>query len=323
MDYSGAIVVPLWTAAGRMLGALAVGADGLMSVRRSSLAKALEPMEALAFKVERAMENGALEERLVRAEKLAGLGLMAGGIAHGLNDPLTAVLGFSELIVATTSEARVKADAEIIVQEALRMREMVELLREFRRPAARCDEQVDVTLLVRELAAACAEKLERRGVRLVVETSDEVAEVRGSRNRLRQMMEHLLNNAAQSLDGMGGAADGEERAIRIAVSVSGNVSGSVSGTVSGSVSGNPGKRVHLLVSDTGPGFVQPGRVFEPGDSMGLGLSVCYGIVREHGGEISAFNLHPHGAALAVELPVAGSDKNYEVVAGERAYSESV
>jgi K+-sensing histidine kinase KdpD len=64
-------------------------------------------------------------------------------------------------------------------------------------------------------------------------------------------------------------------------------------------------------------------VFEPGDSMGLGLSVCYGIVREHGGEISAFNMHPHGAALAVELPVAGSDKNYEVVAGERAYSESV
>jgi signal transduction histidine kinase len=328
MDYSGAIVVPLWSAAGRMLGALAVGADGLMSVRRSALAKALEPMEALAFKVERAMENGALEERLMRAEKLAGLGLMAGGVAHGLNDPLTAVLGFSELIVATTSEARVKADAEIIVQEALRMREMVELLRDFRRPAARCDEQVDVTGLVRELAMACAEKLESRGVRLVVEASDETAEVRGSRDRLRQMMEHLLNNAAQSLDGIGGtAADGEERAIRIAVSVSENVSGTVSGSVLGNVSGsalgNPGKRVHLLVSDTGPGFVQPGRVFESGDSMGLGLSVCYGIVREHGGEISAFNLHPHGAAVAVELPVAVADKKSEVVPGEKAYSASV
>jgi signal transduction histidine kinase len=252
---------------------------------------------------------------------------MAGGVAHGLNDPLTAVLGFSELIVATTSEARVKADAEIIVQEALRMREMVELLRDFRRPAARCDEQVDVTGLVRELAMACAEKLESRGVRLVVEASDETAEVRGSRDRLRQMMEHLLNNAAQSLDGIGGTAEGEERAIRIAVSVSGNVSGSVSGSVlgnvSGSASGNPGKRVHLLVSDTGPGFVQPGRVFESGDSIGLGLSVCYGIVREHGGEISAFNLHPHGAAVAVELPVAIADKNSEVVPGERAYSASV
>ena len=94
-----------------MLGALAVGADGLMSVRRSALAKALEPLEALAFKLERAMENAALGARLLRAEKLAGLGLMAGGMAHALNNPLTAVLGFAELIVATTSEARVKEDA--------------------------------------------------------------------------------------------------------------------------------------------------------------------------------------------------------------------
>jgi hypothetical protein len=77
--HSGAIVTPMWTAGGRMLGALAVGADGLMSVRRSALAKSLEPLEALAFKLERAMENAALTARLLRAEKLAGLGLMAGG----------------------------------------------------------------------------------------------------------------------------------------------------------------------------------------------------------------------------------------------------
>ena len=121
-----AIVVPLWTTGGRMLGALAVGADGLMSVRRSVLAEALEPLEALALKVERAMENAALAERLLRAEKLAGLGLMAGGMAHALNNPLTAVLGFAELIADTTGEARVKEDAEIIVREALRMRETVE-----------------------------------------------------------------------------------------------------------------------------------------------------------------------------------------------------
>ena len=84
-----------------------------------------------------------------------------------------------------------------------------------------------------------------------------------------------------------------------------------------------GERVHLVVSDTGPGFAQPGRVFEPGDSMGLGLSVCYGIVHEHGGEISAFNLHPHGAAVAVELPVDSAIKKSAVVAGERTYSASV
>jgi signal transduction histidine kinase len=277
-----------------------------MSARRSALAKALAPMEALAFKVEWSMENSALTKRLVRAEKLAGLGLVAGGMAHALNNPLTAVLGFAELIAATSNEGRVKEDAAIIVREALRMRQTVEALLEFRRPGAQREEPVNVTELVRELAgAACAEKLANRGVRLVVQIGEEVTAVRGSRDRLRQMMEHLLNNAAQALAGVGAAMAGEEKLIRVSLSQS-------------------KQAVHLVVSDTGPGFAQPGRVFEPCDSMGLGLSVCYGIVREHGGEISAFNLHPHGGAVAVELPLMNfAIKKSEGMAGVRIYSASV
>jgi signal transduction histidine kinase len=291
VGHSGAIVTPMWTAGGRMLGALAVGADGLLSVRRSPLAKSLEPLEALAFKLERAMENAALAARLQRAEKLAGLGLMAGGMAHALNDPLTAVLGFAELIGATSGEDRVKEDAGIIVREALRMRQTVETLLEFWRPAALTMEPVDVTGLVRELARACAKKLESRGVRLIVQAGEEFTAVRGNRDRLRQMMEHLLNNAAQAVAGVGAGKSEEEQVIRVSVSVSGNADG---------------ERVHLVVSDSGPGFARPGRVFEPCDSTGLGLSLCYGIVHEHGGEISAFNLHPHGAGVAVELPMVGA-----------------
>lgn len=74
--------------------------------------------------------------------------------------------------------------------------------------------------------------------------------------------------------------------------------------------------MHLVVSDTGPGFREPARAFDPsfptrpaGKGVGLGLSICYGIVHEHGGEISAYNVPPHGAAVVVELPVA-------VVAGQ-------
>ena len=121
--------------------------------------------------------------------------------------------------------------------------------------------------------------------------------MRGSRDRLRQMMEHLLNNAAQALAGAGTAKAEEEQVIRLSVN-------------------GDGERVYLVVSDTGPGFAQPARVFEPCDSMGLGLSLCYGIVQEHGGEISAFNLHPHGAGVAVELPmVDASVKKSEAVTG--------
>lgn len=293
-----AVITPLWTSTGRMLGALVVCADGLMSVRRNAVAEALAGVEALSAKVSRSLENAALAERLLKAEKLAGLGLMAGGVAHALSNPLTAVLGFAELIAHTTSEPRVQEDAETIVREARRMRETVASLASYCQPAAECGETVEVAALVRELTSECARKLEMRGVRLVLEAGEHAPSVRGNRERLRQVMEHLLNNAAQAVGAareMGVDApldgDGETHAIRVTVSYD-------------------ERMLHLIVSDTGPGFREPERVFdpfyaggEPGDGPGLGLSVCHGIVREHGGEISAFNLHPHGAAVMVELPV--------------------
>jgi signal transduction histidine kinase len=224
-----------------MLGALAVGADDVMGVRRSALKKALEPLEALALKMERVLENAVLAERLMRAERLAGLGLLAEGMAHALNNPLTAVLGFAELISATTVEERVKEDAEIIVRQAQRMRQTVETLLEFWRPAAQSEAAVNVRELVRELADGCTEKLAGRGVRLVVQAGDEPVVVRGNEGRLRPMMEHLLNNAAQALAGV---MESEERVIRISLGRDGDRNGAI---------------VHLIVSDTGPGFREPGR----------------------------------------------------------------
>ncbi|MBB5317160.1 sensor histidine kinase [Tunturibacter empetritectus] len=324
----GAIVIPLWTTSGRMMGALAVGADGLLSVRQRELEEALWPLEALGVKVARAMENAVLAEKLMRAERLAGLGMLAGGMAHALSNPLTAVLGFAELIAGSTGEARVKTDAEIIVREALRMRQTVETLLEFWKPVGQGDELVDLTELVRELAAACGEKLEGRGIRLVVQADGEMPEVRGNRHRLRQLLEHLLNNAAQALAGVRGVKTSEEMVIRMSLSCSGSYSGSYSGNTAGDDSGDAsegldGRRVHLIVSDTGPGFREPGRIFDPiytmqeaGDGAGMGLSLCYSIVQEHGGEISAFNMHPHGAAVAVEMPVRMAAEKKSVVAEE-------
>jgi signal transduction histidine kinase len=286
-----AIVVPLWATGGRMVGALAVGADQMLSVPRRAVEEAIRPLEMLAVKLSRTMENFSLAERLLRAEKLAGLGLLAGGVAHALNNPLTAVLGFAELIAETAKEPRVQEDAGTIVREALRMRETMGRLLAFWRPAAVDVEQVDVTSLVQELARECEEKLVDRGVQLAVQAGENIPWVRGNRNRLREVMEHLLNNAAQAIASAGGKDKEVEPAIRVAVS-------------------HDERRVQVIVSDTGPGFRDPERVFDPfytargpGEGAGLGLSICYGIVREHGGEISVFNLHPRGAAVAVELPV--------------------
>ena len=157
------------------------------------------------------------------------------------------------------------------------MRETVERLLNFWRPSVQREEQVELPGLLRELARACEKKLEERGVRLVMQVGEDVPKVRGNGDRLRQVMEHLLNNAAQAIAGSSRKDKGFEDAIRVSV-------------------GHDDRGVQVIVSDTGPGFR------EPGEGTGLGLSICYGIVREHGGEISAFNLHPHGAAVVVELP---------------------
>jgi signal transduction histidine kinase len=302
-----AIVFPLRHSGGRMVGALAVGADTMISLQRRVVFEAVGPLEALAVKLGRSMENAALAERLLRTEKLAGLGLLAGGVAHALNNPLTAVLGFAELIAETTEEPRVQEDAATIVREALRMRETVERLLNFWRPSVQREEQVEVPALLRELGRACEKTLKDRGVRLVMQVGDDVPKVRGNGDRLRQVMEHLLNNAAQAVASSSRKDKGFEAAIRVSV-------------------GHDDRGVQVIVSDTGPGFREPGRAFdpfyttrEPGEGTGLGLSICYGIVREHGGEISAFNLHPHGAAVVVELPLRQKNvSEYDAVVREVA-----
>jgi signal transduction histidine kinase len=291
-----AIVIPLRTAAGKIVGTLAVGADSILSVPRRMVEEAIFPLEMLGARLGRALEDAALAERLQQTEKLAGLGLLAGGMAHALNNPLTAVLGFAELIADTSDEARVKTDAGKIVREALRMRETVDALLEFWQPPSQLDEVVEITELVRELADSCRETLVGRGVQLVVEGGAEVPVVRGSRDRLRQVLEHLLNNAAQAVATAAAQWKDDGQEIRLAVS---NVEGSV----------------HVVVSDTGPGFRELGRAFDPfhrtrqqGQGTGLGLSLCYAIVREHGGEIRAYNVAPHGAVVVVELPLGQAPK---------------
>jgi hypothetical protein len=123
-----AILLPLRTAAGIMAGALAVSVEAEMPAWAPTLEEAVPPLETLAVKLARTMEYAALTERLVQMERLAVLGQLTSRVAHELNNPLTAVLGYGELIAATSAEARVRDDAHTIVTEALRMREMIENL---------------------------------------------------------------------------------------------------------------------------------------------------------------------------------------------------
>jgi signal transduction histidine kinase len=279
-------VVPLLSMGGRILGALVVGGPK----QGNLVAAKMFAIETLATKLARSIEIATLSERLLRSEKLAGLGQLAGGVAHALNNPLTAVLGFAELIGETAEDPRLRRDAASIAREAVRMQETVQSLLDLWRPAMLADEAVNLADLVRELGSGCTEALKKRGVQLIVEVEDKGLAVRGNRARLQQVFEHLLNNAAGSVGSVAVPEGGH--VIRVTV-------------------GENERGVRVVVSDTGRGFAEPGRVFDPydtaqdvGQGAGLGLSICYGIVREHGGEISALNLHPQGAAVVMEFPVA-------------------
>lgn len=295
-----AIMVPVRTSTGGMRGALAVCADGLMSLRRQTVEETIAPLEALAVKLGRAIENAEIVEQLEHAEKLAGLGMLANGVAHELSDPLSTVLEFAEQIADTAREARIQADAKTIVNEALRMRRTMQELVKFGKAEKRIDEPVELVGLLQELVGECEEKLESRGVLLTVDVEDDVPPVRGNGDALRQVLEQLLNNSAQALDSIDEDAE-REREIRISVS-------------------HDATSVQVIVSDTGPGFEIPEQVFDPfRPEVGMGLGICYGIVHEHGGQISAFNLHPYGAAIMLELPLGEvSTLNYSSATREVA-----
>jgi signal transduction histidine kinase len=330
-----AIVAPIRVGAGRgmglgtgrgiarIVGAIAVCADGpgLQGDGQrpgwtgpglsGGLARAMGPLETLADRLAISLENEALSQRVLRTEKLAGLGQLAGGVAHALNNPLTAVLGFAELIAETAAEPRVRQDATTILGEARKMQETVQRLIEFWRPARLADETVDLAEVVTDVADVCRKTLKERGVNLEVTAGADTPPVRGSQDKLRQVMEHLLNNAAQAIATARPREAGEgEHAIRVTLSHDEAV-------------------LHVIVSDTGPGFKEPGRIFDPfyttkgpDQGSGMGLSICYSIVKEHGGEISAFNLHPHGAAVVVELPVGAVMTESVVLVQETEKSEA-
>ncbi len=303
------LITPIRTVGGRLLGALAVCADGARvdgtplvkageawnGKRPASLERALSPLEALAARLGRAIEANATAERLLRAEKLAGVGQLAAGVAHALNNPLTAVLGFADLIAETASEANVRKDAGIIFAEAAKMQTTVQRLVEFSQPSRLPDQIVDIPFLLMEVADACEISFAERGIVLEREGLDAPTPgVLGSHERLREVLEHLLNNAAQAiaLFRQRSGCEHETHTIRLTLL-------------------HDKRMVRVLVSDTGTGFSEPGRVFDPyyttrgpEPTAGLGLSICYGIVREHRGEIHAFNREPHGASVRLELPVA-------------------
>ena len=231
-----------------------------------------------------------LEEQLIQAEKLAAMGQMLAGVAHELNNPLTAILGASELVRDRADvDENTKRQLEMTHRQARRAARIVQNLLEFSRPALPQKKPLDLNAVLDRTLQLHEHSLRRNAVEVDVSAVPNLPPTIGDANQLIQVFLNLISNAEQAI-----------REIR----------------PSGRIQIRLGKafsRVFVTVQDDGPGIKSEDlpRIFDPffttkrpGGGTGLGLSICLSIIREHGGDIEVENLPAGGAAFTVFLPAA-------------------
>ena len=223
------------------------------------------------------------QQKLIETEKLAGIGRLAAGVAHEINNPLGVILGYAKLL-RKKSSGSVAEELAIIEQETLRCQEIVEGLLDLSRPMNEPSAPVDLRDLCEDVVGRLAESRQLDGVAVTVEGE---GTARGQVQKLRQVVLNLVKNAAESA-GPGGRVE-----LRIDDS---------SGVL------------EVRVADSGPGIAENARshLFEPffttkSAGTGLGLAVSRAIVRAHGGDIVAGSAPRLGGALfTVRLPISPS-----------------
>jgi two-component system NtrC family sensor kinase len=271
--------------------------SGLKQPEQPLQADDLLPLELLVARLAAMREHNGLMQRVARSEKLAGLGQMAAGVAHELNNPLTVVLGYSQILEETLEDHPALEGMSLIRGEAQRMKQIIESMLRFWKPSPVEHVAVSVAEILRDIFQLRRTEFGRRQIDMQLHIADDLPDVDGNRNQLQQMFLQLVNN---SLDAFG--LDGSEQTKAFRVDASHSEDG-----------------VRVLISDNGPGFADPNRAFDPFFASksprigaGKGLSVCYAIVRDHGGEITAHNLQPHGAALVIQLPLPRRRRDQEL-----------
>jgi PAS domain S-box-containing protein len=237
-------------------------------------------------------EERRLKEQLIHSERLSAVGQLVAGVAHEINNPLQAVMGFTELLIETETRLERRADLEQIRTDARRAAKIVHNLLLFARREALEKSVADFNEIVRSTLALRAFELRTGQIRLEQEYSDDVPLIIASREQLQQIVVNLLLNAEQSL-----------RATRRPGVI----------TVR---TGREGDAAFVEVADDGPGVPEEkaGQIFEPffttkpiGEGTGLGLSVSLGIAEAHGGSLALMPT-ARGACFRLTIPAASNTR---------------
>jgi two-component system NtrC family sensor kinase len=230
-----------------------------------------------------------LQAKLAHSEKMATIGRLVSGVAHEVNNPLAAILGFTDLLLENPEvPAAAREDLQIILQETQRTKDIVQDLLSFARQRPVQRELVQVNSVLRQTIKLRSYDFASHGVEVVEDFEETLATALGDSQQLQQVFLNILNNAYDAVQDAG-----QRGRIRIQTLRQADM-------------------IEVAISDNGTGIIDAQRIFDPfyttkqvGKGTGLGLSICYGIVRAHGGEIQCWNNEAGpGSTFVVRIPVA-------------------
>jgi PAS domain S-box-containing protein len=232
-------------------------------------------------------DSAVLRDKLMHAEKMASIGQLVSGVAHEVNNPLTAILGFADLLLENADlPEHLRKDVRVIVQEAQRTKQIVQNLLKTAREAPPQRVPVQLNSILRRTIELRAYDFHSHGVEIIEHLDQDLPDVMGDPQQLQQVFLNILNNAYDAVQPVGTSAR-----IEIMTTKAGNA-------------------VEVSFTDNGPGIKFPDKIFYPffttkevGKGTGLGLSICYNIVQAHSGEIHCHNnIGGQGATFIVRLP---------------------
>jgi len=230
------------------------------------------------------------QEQLLQSEKMSAVGQLIAGVAHELNNPLTAILGYAQLLESEGLNARATDFVSKLFKQAQRTHRVVQSLLSFARQRKPQKEHVDICKVLDETLGLRDYDLRVNNINLEREFEATAPAVTADPHQLEQVFLNIINNAVDAMLEIG---PGGTLKVRV-YTRDGNV--------------------HTEFHDSGSGIKEPHRIFEPfyttksvGKGTGLGLSICYGIVQEHGGQINARNGSNGGGVIEVVLPSAGQN----------------
>jgi len=231
-----------------------------------------------------------LEQQIVQSERLAAMGAMIGGVAHELNNPLTSILGVSELLQDTETNETSRKQLAMLQQQARRAADIVQNLTYFARTPAPGKSRINLVEVVERTLNLHAYSLRKNNITVDFLKENGVPYAMGDPHQLMQVFLNLILNAEQAI-----REAREKGTLRIRL-------------------GRGEKSVWVSFHDDGPGIPKENlaSIFDPfyttkrpGRGTGLGLSICKSVMKEHHGSVEAANAPDGGAVFTVTLPMAG------------------